>query len=122
MARQKEAATRDALDNLRRFHALGGTILLGTDLMFSNNYDTCACIPVLEMEALRSVGISTEDILSAGTSFPAKALGLEEQLGSLEPGKLACVVAVGGTLAGGFEPLLRPALVIHRGTVLANRM
>ena len=90
--------------------------------MFSNNYDTCACIPVLEMEALRSVGIPTEDILSAGTSSPAKALGLEEQLGSLEPGKLACVVAVGGTLAGGFEPLLRPALVIHRGTVLANRM
>lgn len=122
MARQKEAATRDALDNLRRFHALGGTILLGTDLMFSNNYDTCACIPVLEMEALRSVGIPTEDILSAGTSSPAKALGLEEQLGSLEPGKLACVVAVGGTLAGGFEPLLRPTLVIHRGTVLANRM
>lgn len=122
LAQKKEAATQGALANLRRFHALGGTILLGTDLMFSNNYDTCACIPVLEMEALRDIGIPTEDILTAGTLSPARALGLEDRLGSLEPGKLACVVATGGALSGGFEALRHPDLVINRGTVLVNRL
>lgn len=122
MAAQKEAYTRGALGNLRRFHALGGTILLGTDLMFSNNYDTCACIPVREMEALQSVGIPTEDILRAGTSAPARALGLDHQLGTLEPGKLACVVAVKGTLDSGFKALLCPDLVINRGEVLTQRI
>ena len=122
MAKKKAAATAHAVDNLRRFHALGGRMLLGTDLMFSNNYDTCACIPVLEMEALREAGIPVEDILTAGTRDPADAVGLGDRLGTLEVGKLACVVAVKGVLSGGFSPLLRPDLVVNRGEILTKKL
>jgi imidazolonepropionase-like amidohydrolase len=122
MALRKAEATRNAVSNLRRFHGFGGKILLGTDLMFSNNYDTCACIPVLEMEALRGAEIPTEDILTAGTAAPAQAIGLGDQLGTLECGKLACVVAVPGDLSGGFDALRQPALVINRGAVLTNQL
>lgn len=122
MASQKQLATRNALDNLVRFHRFGGKILLGTDLMFSNNYATCACIPVLEMQALRDAGLSTEDILTAGTCAPADAIGLGTQLGTLEAGKLASLVAVRGNLADGFDCLRRPDLVLNQGVLLTNRL
>ena len=122
MAKRKELATANAVDNLRRFYGFGGTILLGTDLMFSNNYDTCACIPVLEMAALREAGLPTEAILTAGTSAPAEAIGLGGELGTLEVGKLACVVAIRGELDDKFDKLLRPGLVINRGTILTERL
>lgn len=122
MAARKAALTGQALDNLKRFSDLGGKILLGTDLMFSGNYPMCACIPVLEMAGLKRVGVSTEEILKAGTCYPAEAIGLGRELGTLEPGKLACLVAFRGNLDEGFERLLQPELVINRGEILTERM
>lgn len=119
LAEKKSLASQNALDNLERFYRLGGTILLGTDLMFSNNYDTCACIPILEMNALLSRNIPTEAILRAGTSDAAGAIGLNE-IGTLAPGKIACVIAIDGDFSEGFDALAKPALVINRGKVLVN--
>lgn len=122
MAKRKAAATEAALDNLRRFYGFGGKILLGTDLMFSGNYDKCACIPVREMAALRSAGVPADEILRAGTAYPAAALGLDGELGTLEADKLACLVAVQGELDEAFSQLLQPDLVINRGEILTERM
>lgn len=122
MAKRKAAATERALDNLRRFYGFGGRILLGTDLMFSGNYDKCACIPVREMEALKRVGVPTDEILKAGTVYPAEAIGLGAVTGTLEPGKLANLVAFKGELSGDFHQFLQPELVINRGKILTERM
>lgn len=122
MAQRKALLTQQMLENLKRFSDFGGKILLGTDLMFSGNYDKCACIPVLEMAGLRRAGVPTETILKAGTCWAAGAIGLGGELGTLEPGKLACVVAVRGELDDTFESLLRPELVLNRGEILTERM
>lgn len=122
MAARKEKLAEQALDNLRRFQSFGGRILLGTDLMFSGNYDMCACIPVLEMAGLKRVGVPTEEILRAGTLYPAEAIGLGDELGTLEPGRLACVLAFRGELDESFSQLQSPALVINQGEILTEKL
>ncbi|MFK4761805.1 hypothetical protein ACI3KS_12790 [Microbacterium sp. ZW T5_45] len=53
-------AYRIAVDNVRRFHALGGTILYGTDM---GNGDTPVDLNPREIAALREAGIDGADLL-----------------------------------------------------------
>ena len=48
-----------------------------------------------EMRMLASGGMSNHDVLRAATIWGANGIGLERQLGSLEPGKLADLVVLG---------------------------
>lgn len=49
-----------AIDNVRRFHAAGGTVLYGTDM---GNGDTPAGLNEREIAALRDVGIDGDDLI-----------------------------------------------------------
>lgn len=55
-------AIRTALENLRRFHDAGGTVIYGTDL---GNGAIPAGIDVRELLLLREAGLSNEDVLAA---------------------------------------------------------
>ena len=55
-------AIRTALDNLRRFHDAGGTVIYGTDL---GNGAVPAGIDTRELLLLREAGLSNEDVLAA---------------------------------------------------------
>jgi len=121
-ARARHAAqnTQTALENLRRFRAAGGTVLLGTDLMFSGNYPMCACIPVREMEALASVGFTQQELITAGTLAPARACGLEDTMGSLTVGKQASLIAIDRPIGADFRGLMAPPFVMNRGEIIVN--
>jgi len=79
-------------DDIRRIHDGGVTLAVGTDTMgggmpFGGN--------ALEMELyVDGVGVEPLEAIKIGTLNGAKAMGMEDTLGTLEPGKLADIIAV----------------------------
>jgi len=78
--------------DIRRIHDGGITLAIGTDTMgggmpFGGN--------ALELELyVESVGLDPLEAIRIGTLNGAKAMGMEESLGTIEPGKLADIIAV----------------------------
>ncbi len=70
----------------------GGTILAGTD----SPLDIPATSLHLNLRAQVKFGIPAWQALETATYIPAKAYALDKDLGTLEPGKLADLIIVGG--------------------------
>lgn len=77
-----------APDAFRRAAAAGVPYCLGTDAMHG--------LFAYEMEILASWDVPEMDAIVAGTLGGARALGIDDETGSLEPGKLADLVAIDG--------------------------
>ena len=95
-------ALRTALDNLRRFHDAGGTVIYGTDL---GNGSIPPGIHTRELLLLREAGLTNEEIVLALTRAP------------IEPGAPADLIAIGGDPLrdlGAFDDL---RLVVRAGRV-----
>ncbi|MGI4757245.1 MAG: amidohydrolase family protein, partial [Janthinobacterium lividum] len=73
------------------FHA-GGMVLAGTD----SPLDIPATSLHLNLRAQVKYGMKPWEALETATSIPAKAYGLDKDLGTLEPGKLADFIVVDG--------------------------
>jgi len=73
------------MDNIRRIDAAGGVMALGTDL--SNGAETQH-----EMELLSKAGVPNLQIIKIATLNGARLLGKQEQMGSIERGKIADAV------------------------------
>lgn len=72
----------------------GIRIALGTD--FSNSRNTPYLENGKEFEAMTRAGMTNMEAIKAGTSNAAHLMMMEEEIGSLEPGKLADIVIVDG--------------------------
>ncbi|HUD42931.1 MAG TPA: CIA30 family protein [Dokdonella sp.] len=84
---------RLALDNVRRLHAAGVTILAGTD---AGNPGTAHGASLHgELELLTHAGLSPREALAAATAWPAGRLGLADR-GRIAPGLRADLVLVDG--------------------------
>jgi imidazolonepropionase-like amidohydrolase len=85
------ALGRPELEAFRRAAAAGVRVAMGTD---------CPVAPhgtnLRELELMASHGFTPEQALVAATSSAAQLMGLEEELGTLAPGKIADVVVVDG--------------------------
>ena len=68
--------------NIRRLHAAGVTLAMGTDR-------SIGAAPHEELRLLVEAGISALDALRMATLNAAIYIGVQDQLGSIEPGKLA---------------------------------
>ena len=64
---------------------------MGTDSGIGRHGDN-----LVELGLLAEVGMAPLDVLAAATSSAAALLGVDEQLGTLEPGKRADLVVVDG--------------------------
>lgn len=93
---EDEAAWSEAYRRWMRlvadFHDRGGRVVVGTDSGFM--YLLHGFGYVRELEMLRQAGLSPLEVLRAATLDGARALGLGDRLGSVEPGKLADLVVV----------------------------
>jgi imidazolonepropionase-like amidohydrolase len=82
---------RPELEAFRRAAEAGVKIAMGTD---------CPVAPhgtnLRELELMASHGFTPEQALAAATSSAAHLMGLEDELGTLAPGKIADVVVVQG--------------------------
>ncbi|MDB5910817.1 MAG: amidohydrolase, partial [Massilia sp.] len=99
----------------------GVTVALGTDNVAANNsYDMIAEMRVAGLVAShrerRAQPISSQDLLRMATIEGAKALGLDHEIGSLETGKAADIVAVDIRGTGYSETPDPETLLIYSGS------
>jgi imidazolonepropionase-like amidohydrolase len=80
---------------VRKAHRAGVRIGVGTDIPFENDRRLPADYHT-ELRFLRDAGLSNVEILAAATRVGADILKMGDRLGTLEPGKLADVLLVGG--------------------------
>jgi imidazolonepropionase-like amidohydrolase len=73
-----------------------------------------------EFHQMVDLGMKPVDALKAGTSADADLLGLSDKLGSLEPGKLADVVAVPGDPIQNIRQTEHVFFVMKEGTIFRN--
>ena len=117
---EAELRARDVmLENLRRFHEAGGTILLGTDRMHMKVPEIEAAIPVGELRCLREIGMSLRQVLAAGTVNNALACHIPD-CGLIREGMRASLILFPGELDEGFEKLNRPPFVMNQGIILKD--
>lgn len=100
-----------AQENLRKIHAAGGILALGTD-------QTDGASVHREMELLAASGIPALDVIRIATLNAAKFLGKEEQLGSIEEGKLADMVLLSADPAADINNSKQIHLVIKNGNLV----
>ncbi len=121
MAQQKKAQNKIMRENLKRFYDAGGTIVLGTDLMHSRNWQKDAVIPTVEMRQLVESGVPFLEAIKAGTSSAAEVVGTAMEEGTIEAGKLANLIAVRGTVDESFRALEDVPFVMHYGTIIKDQ-
>lgn len=109
-----EENTRGVMANLAAFHRLGGRIALGTDFPYQDGSE----MPVDEMRLLLEAGLTPAEVLVAATRHGAAAVGWEDELGTLETGKLADLIIVDGDPLSDLAALERVVMVIHEGRQL----
>lgn len=95
---------------LARFQNQGGRIAVGSGYPLGPNIG----MPLTEMNALASAGLTNQQILTAATYNAALACGQGDEIGSLEEGKLADVIVVNG------DPLSNLSALSDVDTVILN--
>lgn len=107
----------NAINNLRMFYKAGGKIALGTDYAgYTCPFDEG--MPITEIRLMQKAEMTPMDIILAATKNAAVVCDLSEQLGTLEKGKVADVLAVKGNPLDNLEVLTKPYLVIHNGKII----
>jgi imidazolonepropionase-like amidohydrolase len=74
----------------------------------------------LEFEALVRRGMSAARAIQSGTMINAEALGWQDQIGSIEKGKFADLVAVSGDPLADITELQRVKFVMKGGKIIKN--
>ncbi|WP_228973176.1 amidohydrolase family protein [Streptomyces sp. DH12] len=95
----------------RLLAANGARLVLGTD---------APLVPAglslhLALRALRSHGFTAEQALHSATTAPARLFGLQEDLGTVEPGKIADLTVIDGDPFTDFTTLVDTTLVLLGG-------
>jgi Tol biopolymer transport system component/imidazolonepropionase-like amidohydrolase len=106
-------ALRSRDEVIRGLISHGSPMLAGTDTSF---YGTGMTL-ILEIKELTLGGLSPSDAIAAATIRAAEMLGVDHELGSLEPGKLADLVVIDGDPLANVLDLFRVAAVVKNGNV-----
>lgn len=104
-----QAAYEAKWDSLARAHRAGVTIAAGSDAGFLVNHGENAC----ELEELVKGGLTPLEAIRAATGSAARLLGLSEEIGTLEAGKLADVIVVEGDPLADITLLQRQEGITH---------
>ena len=108
-----------AARNLRRFVEVGGTVALGTDYAgFTTSFDLG--MPITEITLMHDAGMTAMQIIEAATRNAATVCGLAEELGTIDPGKIADVIVVDGNPLGDVRSLESVIVVIHNGVIIRD--
>jgi imidazolonepropionase-like amidohydrolase len=116
LVKQKaDMAVKAQDDMVRRALAMGVKIALGTDAAVYPHGNNA-----LEFVLMANDGMSPAQSLRAGTSVAATLLGLQERVGTLEPGRFADIVAVPGNPLENIKATQSVLFVMRGGQVYKN--
>lgn len=105
--------SRGAVQRATQFHRAGITVMTGTDAPLDNY----ALALQLNMRALARHGMTNFETLQVATIVPARAQGVDRDLGSVEVGKIADLVLVAGDPSRNMEDLVNVRMVLKGGRV-----
>ncbi|WP_018247451.1 amidohydrolase family protein [Orenia marismortui] len=106
--------------NLAKFYKAGGKVALGTDFGgYECTFDSG--FPITEVKLMKKAGMSNMDIIVAGTKNGAFVSDREEDLGTLEEGKIADILIVSGNPLKDIETLEETYMVVHNGEIVLNK-
>lgn len=108
-----EAAAAAALESHRRAIAAGVRIAFGTDTGVSRHGDNAQ-----EFALMVRAGMTPVAAIRAATIDAADALGRKDQIGSIEPGKTADIIAVAGDPTADVTRLEKVDFVMHGGVTV----
>jgi imidazolonepropionase-like amidohydrolase/ketosteroid isomerase-like protein len=111
VARVKEVAG----PNLKRVADAGIPIAMGTDA--GNPLTLHGPSVYAEMEAMQAAGLTPMQVLVASTHGGAMAMGLEKEIGTVEKGKTADLLVVGGDPTADVANLRKVRYVVRGGVV-----
>jgi imidazolonepropionase-like amidohydrolase len=101
----------------RQMQRYGVKVYLTSDAI-GRAYDT---LPRNVISMPERFGEAPADLISRITSVPARALGLDDQIGTIRPGLSADLLVVRGDAERDLRGLARPELVFLRGALVAER-
>ncbi|HTU98539.1 MAG TPA: amidohydrolase family protein [Solirubrobacteraceae bacterium] len=104
--------------SMRAAHEAGVRIALGSDRQGVSGDDTA-----LELVRMVHHGLSGAEALRSATAIAAEAIGLEDHIGTIAPGRVADLVVVDGDPVATPELLLDPAriwLVLQLGEIVGG--
>jgi imidazolonepropionase-like amidohydrolase len=106
-----------AIKNLRKFVQAGGMVALGTDY---DGYNTPFQLgmPIKEMKWMLQAGMTPMQVIIAGTKNAAQVCNRQNDLGTLEAGKIADVLVIDGNPLSDIENVLNVKMVIHNGVII----
>ena len=112
--RRGEELLRSIQERVRTAKEVGVKIAAGSDASEGDLHGTNA----REIVALHAAGLSTLEAIRAATTTAAELLGLQDEIGVLEPGKHADVIAVAGDPLTDINALERVVFVMKGGVVV----
>ncbi len=118
--KKMKSIQENCFDTFRKMHGAGINIAMGTDMGFDPEMGTNAA----ELEIYVNLGMSPMDALLTCTRNAARAVKLDKQIGTLEAGKLADIVAVDGDPLADIRCLQQKKniqVVMKEGKVYADR-
>ena len=98
-----------------RFHQLGAMIVAGTDAI--QRFGDFA----LGLELLHRAGLSPMEVIVAATSLAARAIGMEETVGTLKPGLAADLIYLDGDPLSDLGALARVDAVVLGGELVVDQ-
>ena len=107
--------------NLRNFVEQGGQVALGNDYGGGPSEFELG-IPMYEIEQMSEAGMTPMQIVIASTKNAAIVSGIEDQVGTLEAGRIADVLVVGGDPLQDLKNLTNIRMVIHNGTIIRDEI
>ncbi len=105
---------RPADGDLRRLLDAGGMIVLSTDAPGVMS----PMAPHIELSRMVTLGMTPMEAIVASTAHAAVALGLEDRIGTLEPGKAADILVVGDDPLESISAIQQVIAVIKDGEVV----
>lgn len=102
------------LEFIRRFHEMGAPIVAGTDAI--QEFGDYA----IGLELLHRAGLSPMDVVVAATSGAAKAMGVDDEVGTLRPGMAADLVYLDGDPLSDIRAFARVFSVVLGGRLVVD--
>jgi len=107
--------TNTKLEFIGRFHEMGVPIAAGTDSI--SRFGDYA----LGLQLLHRAGLTPMELVTSATSVAAQSIGMDDTLGTIEPGKLADLVYLDGDPLTDIEAFGRVNSVVLNGQLVVDK-